>query len=356
MDGFDDLLSSSRRVSNDNPFDDPFAKRSSSPDPWANPFAQAQTSSAYDSPSGFGTPSGYDTPVFQDKQDINVSQETASQPQDNSSDPLKAEALSEEEPVKGHVSVDVEDHTPTIPLDENQPLSPVGFRQIPPLALEEEEVAAPQVEKPREPAPVITSPPSTSSIAALVSPTSPAVTSPPSSPSREHTPPASTEPFIVSTPSAILPAASITPSQPTVISPLSQSDHPATQSFRNLSIGGESWNGWPSEQTQSFTTAPPSSGWKSNQPDVEEDDDDDRPLQAIVDKSRAEASKQSDVEDKVCLPFVRCCYLIHCSSLPLMNYQHVKNKGKPFSISRWMTLRRWAIPYAGIPCIQYIQG
>ncbi|KAH7921295.1 Vps5-domain-containing protein [Leucogyrophana mollusca] len=36
MDGFDDLLAPSRSVLEDNPFEDPFAKRSNSPDPWSS--------------------------------------------------------------------------------------------------------------------------------------------------------------------------------------------------------------------------------------------------------------------------------------------------------------------------------
>ncbi|KAG6890326.1 hypothetical protein C0995_009533 [Termitomyces sp. Mi166 len=39
MDGFDDLLAPSRSALEDNPFADPFAKRSGSPDPWASSFA-----------------------------------------------------------------------------------------------------------------------------------------------------------------------------------------------------------------------------------------------------------------------------------------------------------------------------
>lgn len=41
MDGFDDLLAPSRNALEDNPFADPFAKRSNSPDPWASPFANS---------------------------------------------------------------------------------------------------------------------------------------------------------------------------------------------------------------------------------------------------------------------------------------------------------------------------
>lgn len=47
MDGFDDLLSNSRRVLEENPFDDPFAKRSNSPDPWAS-FGQTSQHDQHD--------------------------------------------------------------------------------------------------------------------------------------------------------------------------------------------------------------------------------------------------------------------------------------------------------------------
>ncbi len=39
MDSFDDLLAPSRHILEENPFADPFAKRSNSPDPWASPFS-----------------------------------------------------------------------------------------------------------------------------------------------------------------------------------------------------------------------------------------------------------------------------------------------------------------------------
>lgn len=45
MDGFDDLLAPSRQILEDNPFADPFAKRSNSPDPWATPFASQPSAS-----------------------------------------------------------------------------------------------------------------------------------------------------------------------------------------------------------------------------------------------------------------------------------------------------------------------
>ncbi|KAF8892263.1 Vps5 C terminal like-domain-containing protein [Infundibulicybe gibba] len=48
MDGFDDLLAPSRQLLEDNPFADPFAKRSNSPDPWATPFAANQPESSFE--------------------------------------------------------------------------------------------------------------------------------------------------------------------------------------------------------------------------------------------------------------------------------------------------------------------
>ncbi|KAG6854027.1 hypothetical protein C0991_011232 [Blastosporella zonata] len=52
MDGFDDLLAPSRSALEDNPFADPFSKRSNSPDPWASPFA---ASSGHDSINPYAT-------------------------------------------------------------------------------------------------------------------------------------------------------------------------------------------------------------------------------------------------------------------------------------------------------------
>lgn len=45
MDSFDDLLAPSRHILEANPFADPFAKRSNSPDPWSSPFSASQSSS-----------------------------------------------------------------------------------------------------------------------------------------------------------------------------------------------------------------------------------------------------------------------------------------------------------------------
>ncbi|KAF5361888.1 hypothetical protein D9756_002350 [Leucocoprinus leucothites] len=52
MDGFDDLLTPSRRAFEENPFANPFSNdRSHSPDPWASPFANSQQDDAFGSSS-----------------------------------------------------------------------------------------------------------------------------------------------------------------------------------------------------------------------------------------------------------------------------------------------------------------
>ncbi|RDB20924.1 Vacuolar protein sorting-associated protein vps5 [Hypsizygus marmoreus] len=63
MDGFDDLLAPSRGALEDNPFADPFAKRSNSPDPWATPFANSSAHDyAHDSTDSYTpTPATYES-------------------------------------------------------------------------------------------------------------------------------------------------------------------------------------------------------------------------------------------------------------------------------------------------------
>ncbi|KAF8216563.1 Vps5 C terminal like-domain-containing protein [Mycena galopus ATCC 62051] len=48
MDGFDDLLAPSQSSLENNPFADPFAKRSSSPDPWSSPFARQASADVFE--------------------------------------------------------------------------------------------------------------------------------------------------------------------------------------------------------------------------------------------------------------------------------------------------------------------
>ena len=60
MDGFDDLLSSSRAALEDNPFANPFGNaRSSSPDPWASFGQQQHDESPFAETGGFGHTEGY---------------------------------------------------------------------------------------------------------------------------------------------------------------------------------------------------------------------------------------------------------------------------------------------------------
>ena len=60
MDGFDDLLAPSRDAL-ENPFENPFAKRSSSPDPWSSFGQSAVPSFGDDQPWGSTSPTAFTT-------------------------------------------------------------------------------------------------------------------------------------------------------------------------------------------------------------------------------------------------------------------------------------------------------
>jgi|ERR1700722_6862135 len=78
MDSFDDLLEPSMRALEENPFDDPFAKRSNSPDPWSNytqPVTTPDSNDVDDSDYGQGrsTPTGSFVTADQDERVENLS-------------------------------------------------------------------------------------------------------------------------------------------------------------------------------------------------------------------------------------------------------------------------------------------
>ena len=92
MDGFDDLLNPSRQALEENPFADPFLKRSGSPDPWATPFASTDHASG-----GFGSTAEHfaTEPTFESS----AHEFASSSVNDNAyiSDPLESAAQHEEE-------------------------------------------------------------------------------------------------------------------------------------------------------------------------------------------------------------------------------------------------------------------
>ena len=73
MDGFDDLLVPTRQRLEDNPFEDPFAKRSNSPDPWASfhQTAAAYPDNAYDPALESATTTGSFVSAQTDQEDPN---------------------------------------------------------------------------------------------------------------------------------------------------------------------------------------------------------------------------------------------------------------------------------------------
>jgi sorting nexin-1/2 len=125
--GFDDLLAPSRRTLEENPFDDPFAKRSSSPDPWASPFAQ-QDSPEIEQPSLF-----YEPPSVSHHEEsapvdpLESPEETLSEPPLRSPGFLESipKAFSETATIRPTVPEDEEPSIPT-PVEEHarSPRSP----------------------------------------------------------------------------------------------------------------------------------------------------------------------------------------------------------------------------------------
>jgi sorting nexin-1/2 len=260
MDGFDDLLSSSRGDLEDNPFADPFLKRSSSPDPWANPYAQQQA-----------------TPV--ESSSVEDDTTTDALPASDANERTESTPTLEAKPDSGPLdltALDEPDEQPPPPSST----STSGFREftvaespkIPELVEGHSSLDAPTQ-------------PSTSS----AEPTQPAHASESASVLSES---ASASESVVP-PSTQAPAASWEP--PSFVSPLDKPQSPIAQSFANLPLGSEGAGGWQApgdwQSSQLSNDGQPSSSaasWHSRQP-TDEEDEDDKPLQAIVDRSRADA-------------------------------------------------------------------
>ena len=237
MDGFDDLLSPSRQILEDNPFADPFAKRSGSPDPWASPFVNTIPAEDY-SQSATSTVDTYSTTVG--TYQSTSSPTTASATTPTSSDPLES------------VIYDVGDEK----YQRSASPSP-GFREsIEPTVSttdsEPREQSTPHTD--HLPVPV----------AKAETPRANTPSSPTSSQSQQVKP--STRLSRVLSPSP-----STSKSSTEFLSPLERRSTPIAinQSIAGLSLGGESLGGWQSEQ----------GAWGGQ---TEDDSDDDKPISQTV--------------------------------------------------------------------------
>lgn len=302
MDGFDDLLASSRRALEDNPFEDPFAKqRSSSPDPWGTPFA----SHVDETPTGYPTQPTYSEPAH-DTYEQPATPKPESPP--SATEPLDIASANADE----------------VDAPTGFPASKSGFRQVAPSSPEiiapvpEVAPGTPKTEvtpppRPKTPSPVQASAPSTPTTKAeplaqtADTAPDPAPPTPPAQPGfRDFNEPPKppTPPPAAST---LSPPASASSS---VFSPL---DQPLQHSFAGLALGGETAGGWHTATSSAFVNdrEPSSStaGWHSHsrEASVDDDDDDDRPLQDIVDKTREQNAKLADEVRTLYLLVTREC-------------------------------------------------
>ncbi|KAJ6581560.1 Vps5 C terminal like-domain-containing protein [Mycena capillaripes] len=239
MDGFDDLLSTPSQLE-DNPFADPFAKRSASPDPWASPFARQESSE--------------DVFQYQERPTTPpVEPETPIVDSNAPLDPLDSAAHTEDEPE-----------------DEPDPLagpSP-GFRESVP---DESDPTFSEIAtiRPTEPEELQSSIP----VPDDELPT----------PTRTVTPTPATPPPRLSESAPTLPLPSPSPDR---WGPLNDHSAPIHRSYPNLALGGESvqadWSGGEQENWSNDRSPP-------TRLPTEDDSDDDKPvLQTVRHPERAE--------------------------------------------------------------------
>lgn len=246
MDGFDDLLAPSRNVLEENPFEDPFAKRSSSPDPWSS-FSHAEPGPTHHDIDYYKT--GFeDEPV----RSTSATPTTASyvtgdhgHSDQNSliaADPLDAAAVTAEE----H-----DDERSTAPTDATSPRTP-GFSMY--TSSTEEHTTT--VSEPTSELPVLHD----------------------EQPVKTVTPPhQEPSPSLTTTISSSNVAIPFDSPERAVISPLERSFSPVVdQTFASVTVEAESQRGWQSDWGASDPLPPVHSPVVNTTAD--EEDDDDKPI------------------------------------------------------------------------------
>lgn len=258
MDGFDDLLGPSRNALEDNPFSDPFGKRSSSPDPWASPFGQHQDD-IYHQPFASDTPT---TPTTTDHSSDGDEHEDSSTPvQEEPSDPLDSAAANIPDPEEEQRPALPRQRSSTtsthIAADASPPSPSPGFRESIPSP---EPRPAPDTTKVHEP--------TSFSETATIRPTEPEETIPATT--HESSPPST--------------------STPPAWGPLDRNNDRGFGT--GLALGGEAVNdGWRGE----------SENWSSDRTmsrfpteiDADEDSDDDKPIGRLKSPERVRMSRVS---------------------------------------------------------------
>lgn len=285
MDGFDDLLNTSR--SNpilDNPFEDPFA-RPRSPDPWLT--FSPQSGQDGEQTTGVEHPSEYQSSI-QPPPDAHRTDEIISEPVD----PLDAKAANEEDEIEDQpprsqlLSISASHSSPTasqVPLTHESHVAtsvsePVSY-PMPPAREPSPPPSTPSVESPKTPGPPQRNP----------SPTQPSTPLPPSSEVNSSAPASTEFPLQSAQPT---PTPTPTPIRPSIVSPLDGGSTSVQHSFATLALGGEmpGWQGTNNNQTQlsHHDDVSGSGGWGEHengedfvngaQRKDDDDDDDDLPI------------------------------------------------------------------------------
>lgn len=266
MDGFDDLLAPSA-----NPFADPFAKRSGSPDPWASSY-QAAVSGFQDDTNVFEAERST-TPTAEESSHTNFGGEPESNAND---DPLEAAALTDD-------TQEVE--APESHVTSSHPVTSPGFRESISHADEESESKEPLAREPSPPPISEPHPEPESTPLSPSSPSSPSVPPPtelPTPPIKAYSPPPTSTSFISGTGS---PAAN----KQSFYNPLDQPGGLGIdRSFAGLSLGGETLGGWPGAQSASSPW-----GGSNAAPSEDDDDDDDKPILQAHLQAQAHAQAQA---------------------------------------------------------------
>ncbi|KAI0343027.1 Vps5-domain-containing protein [Trametopsis cervina] len=253
MDNFDDLLAPSRSALEQNPFADPFGKRSASPDPWAS-YHPDSASTGLDESSAFAdvrsaTPT-LDSPAFG-----GVSTGGGFTSYEEHADPLDSDQVKDLETTAPEPITPTDAYTGT-----DFPRSP-GFREsVPPVSDETTETPVSELEHRSSPPPVVSPPISTAPSAAASLPASPT-----ESPAPQFT-------FNDTQASPFAPQR--TSFERPFLSPLEQPQS-IERSFASLAIGGETLNGWQGSQS---TFVGPSKPVPTLQENEDDDDDDDKPI------------------------------------------------------------------------------
>ncbi|KAF7309838.1 Beta-glucan synthesis-associated [Mycena indigotica] len=242
MDGFDDLLSSSRGGIDHNPFADPFANRSSSPDPWSQPFRQ-ETEDVYQYPQSTTPPVEEQEVELETPVAVETSAAAPESEEGVHSDPLDSAAAAAE--VDNVLS-------PGFRESVEEPEHDPNFSEIATIRPTEPEEMQPSIpipaDHPHAPPPPTTT---TTTTTARLSESAPSL------------PPQSTEPSW---------------------GPLGLNSAPIHSSFPNLSLGGEpAQSAWGEHDNWSNDHQPPT------RLPTDDDSDDDKPvLQTVRHPERSE--------------------------------------------------------------------